>query len=178
MAEFDNMLRSLPVAYRTDKWVCDLLDAIQSLDDTQRAAMLDAAAQLYPDSMTWLLETEERAANLPSTGTLEERRTALIARWRGSGKCDVDLIQRVCDSWKNGEISVGFAKGVIVLTFVGAYGIPAPAELAALQEAVDRTIPCHLAVQFLWRWLLVREVSAMTIDELQMHRIGDFAFEE
>lgn len=178
MAEFDNMLRSLPVAYRTDKWVCDLLAAIQSLDGTQRVAMLDTAAQLYPDSMTWLLETEERAANLPSTGTLEERRTALIARWRGAGKCDVERIQSVCDSWRNGEISVGFAKGVIVLTFIGAYGIPAPAELAALQEAVDRTIPCHLAVQFLWRWLLVREVSAMTIDELQMHRIGDFAFEE
>ena len=178
MAKFDNMLRSLPVAYRTDKWVCDLLVAIQSLDDTQRVAMLDTAAQLYPDSMTWLLETEERAANLPSIGTLEERRTALIARWRGAGKCDVERIQSVCDSWRNGEISVGFAKGVIVLTFVGAYGIPAPAELAALQEAVDRTIPCHLAVQFLWRWLLVREVSAMTIDELQMHRIGDFAFEE
>lgn len=178
MAEFDNMRKSLPVAYRTDKWVCDLLAAIQSLDDTQRAAMLDTAAQLYPDSMTWLLETEERAANLPSTGTLEERRTALIARWRGAGKCDVERIQSVCDSWRNGEISVGFAEGVIVLTFIGAYGIPAPAELAALQEAVDRTIPCHLAVQFLWRWLLVREVSAMTVDELQMHRIGDFAFEE
>ena len=178
MAEFDNMLRSLPVAYRTDKWVRDLLGCIAALDDTQRAAMLDTAAQLYPDSMTWLLETEERAANLPSIGTLEERRTALIARWRGSGKCDVDLIQRVCDAWKNGEISVGFAKGVILLTFVGAYGIPAPAELAALQEAVDRTIPCHLAVQFLWRWLLVREVSAMTVDELQSHPISDFAFEE
>lgn len=178
MAEFDNMRKSLPVAYRTDKWVCDLLAAIQSLDDTQRVAMLDTAAQLYPDSMTWLLETEERAANLPSIGTLEERRTALIARWRGAGKCDVERIQSVCDSWRNGEISVGFAEGVVVLTFVGAYGIPAPAELAALQEAVDRTIPCHLAVQFLWRWLLVREVSAMTIDELQMHRIGDFAFEE
>ena len=178
MAEFDNMLRSLPVAYRTDKWVCDLLAAIQSLDDTQREQMLDITQQLFPDSMTWLLETEERAANLPSIGTLEERRTALIARWRGAGKCDVERIQSVCDSWRNGEISVGFAEGVIVLTFVGAYGIPAPAELAALQEAVDRTIPCHLAVQFLWRWLLVREVSAMTIDELQMHRIGDFAFEE
>lgn len=176
MAEFDNMLRSLPVAYRTDKWVRDLLGCIAALDDTQRAAMLDTAAQLYPDSMTWLLETEERAANLPSTGTLEERRTALIARWRGAGKCDVERIQSVCDSWKNGEISVGFAKGVIVLTFVGAYGIPAPAELAALQEAVDRTIPCHLAVQFLWRWLLVREVSAMSVAELQMQTINKFAF--
>ena len=178
MAKFDNMLRSLPVAYRTDKWVCDLLGAIQSLDDTQREQMLDITQQLFPGSMTWTLAIEERDAGLASTGTLEERRTALIARWRGAGKCDVERIQSVCDSWRNGEISVGFTEGVIVLTFVGAYGIPAPADLAALQETVDRTIPCHLAVQFLWRWLLVREVSAMTIDELQMHRIGDFAFEE
>lgn len=100
MAEFDNMRKSLPVAYRTDKWVCDLLAAIQSLDDTQREQMFDITQQLFPTSMTWALAIEERDAGLPSTGTLEERRTALIARWRGSGKCDVDLIQRVCDSWK------------------------------------------------------------------------------
>ena len=106
MAEFDNMRKSLPVAYRTDKWVCDLLAAIQSLDDTQREQMLDITQQLFPNSMTWALAIEERDAGLASTGTLEERRTALIARWRGSGKCDVDLIQRVCDAWKNGEISV------------------------------------------------------------------------
>ena len=176
MAEFDNMLRSLPVAYRTDKWVCDLLAAIQSLDDTQREQMLDITQQLFPGSMTWALAIEERDAGLASTGTLEERRTALIARWRGSGKCDVDLIQRVCDSWKNGEISVGFAKGVVVLTFIGAYGIPAPAELAALQEAVEHTIPCHLAVSYLYRYLLVREVDGMTLDELQGHTMHDFAF--
>ncbi|MCO7160465.1 YmfQ family protein [Agathobaculum butyriciproducens] len=176
MAEFDNMLRSLPVAYRTDKWVCDLLAAIQSLDDTQREQMLDITQQLFPGSMTWALAIEERDAGLASTGTLEERRTALIARWRAAGKCDVELIQRVCDSWKNGEISVGFAEGVIVLTFVGAYGVPEAAELAALQEAVDRTIPCHLAVSYLYRYLLVREVDGMTLDELQGHTMHDFAF--
>ena len=176
MAEFDNMRKSLPVAYRTDKWVCDLLAAIQSLDDTQREQMLDITQQLFPGSMTWALAIEERDAGLASTGTLEERRTALIARWRGSGKCDVDLIQRVCDSWKNGEISVGFAEGVIALTFVGAYGVPEAAELAALQEAVDRTIPCHLAVSYLYRYLLVREVDGMTLDELQGHTMHDFAF--
>lgn len=176
MAEFDNMRKSLPVAYRTDKWVCDLLAAIQSLDDTQREQMLDITQQLFPGSMTWALAIEERDAGLPSTGTLEERRTALIARWRGSGKCDVDLIQRVCDSWKNGKISVGFAAGVIVLTFVGAYGVPEAAELAALQDAVEHTIPCHLAVSHLYRYLLVREVDGMTLDELQGHTMHDFAF--
>ena len=176
MAEFDNMLRSLPVAYRTDKWVRDLLTAIQSLDDTQREQMLDITQQLFPGSMTWALAIEERDAGLASTGTLEERRTALIARWRSSGKCDVELIQRVCDSWKNGEISVGFAAGVIVLTFVGAYGVPEAAELAALQEAVEDAIPCHLAVSYLYRYLLVREVDGMMLDELQGHTMHDFAF--
>lgn len=176
MAEFDNMLRSLPVAYRTDKWVCDLLAAIQSLDDTQREQMLDITQQLFPGSMTWALAIEERDAGLASTGTLEERRTALQARWRAAGKCDVELIQRVCDSWKNGEISVGFAEGVIALTFVGAYGVPEAAELAALQDAVELTIPCHLAVSYLYRYLLVREVDGMMLDELQGHTMHDFAF--
>ena len=178
MAEFDNMLRSLPVAYRADKWVRDLLGCIAALDEKQRESALETAAQIFPDAMTWILETEERIAGLEGNAalTLEERRTALQARWRAAGKCDVELIQRVCDSWKNGEISVGFAKGVIVLTFVGAYGIPAPAELAALQEAVDRTIPCHLAVSYLYRYLLVREVDGMTLDELQGHTMHDFAF--
>lgn len=173
---YEDMLISLPTAYRKDRWVRDLLEAIRGLDESQRTEMLDAAAQLFPASMTWLLETEERAANLPSTGTLEERRTALIARWRGAGKCDVERIQSVCDSWRNGEISVGFAKGVIVLTFVGAYGMPDNTALAVLRDAIEQTVPCHLAVKYLWRWLLVREVSAMTVDELQRHRIGDFAF--
>lgn len=178
MAEFDNMLRSLPVAYRTDKWVCDLLGCIAALDEKQRESALETAAQLFPDAMTWILATEERIAGLEGNAalTLEERRTALQARWRAAGKCDVELIQRVCDSWKNGEISVGFAEGVIVLTFVGAYGVPEAAELAALRDAVDHTIPCHLAVSYLYRYLLVREVNAMTLDALQGHTMHDFAF--
>ena len=178
MAEFDNMLRSLPVAYRTDKWVCDLLGCIAALDEKQRESALETAAQLFPDAMTWILATEERIAGLESNAalTLEERRTALQARWRAAGKCDVDLIQRVCDSWKNGEIEVGFAAGVIVLTFVGAYGVPEAAELAALQDAVEHTIPCHLAVSYLYRYLLVREVDEMALDELQGHTMHDFAF--
>ena len=178
MAEFDNMLRSLPVAYRRDTWVRDLLGCIAVLDEKQRESALETVEQLFPDTMTWILETEERIAGLEGNAalTLEERRTALQARWRAAGKCDVELIQRVCDSWKNGEISVGFAEGVILLTFVGAYGVPEAAELAALQEAVEHTIPCHLAVSYLYRYLLVREVDGMTLDELQGHTMHDFAF--
>ena len=54
--------------------------------------------------------------------------------------------------------------------------MPEAAELAALQDAVDHTIPCHLAVSYLYRYLLVREVNAMTLDALQGHTMHNFAF--
>ena len=177
--EWDNMLSSLPTAYRKDAWVIALLSAIAGVDSAQRADADETAQQMFLDSMTWALAIEERIAGItPAAGAgVEERRSVLQAKWRSAtGKCDVDLIQRVCDSWKNGEVDVDFVDGEIVLRFVGAYGVPDADALAALQSAVQEVIPAHLAVKYLYRYLLVREVSAMTVSELQTHTIDEFAF--
>lgn len=177
--EWDNMLASLPTAYRKDAWVIALLSAIAGVDDAQRADADETAQQMFLDSMTWALAIEERIAGItPAAGAgVEERRSVLQAKWRSAtGKCDVDLIQRVCDSWQNGEVDVDFVDSEIVLRFVGAYGVPDADALAALQSAVQEVIPAHLAVQYLYRYLLVREVSAMTVSELQTHTIDEFAF--
>ena len=177
--EWDNMLSSLPTAYRKDAWVIALLSAIAGVDDAQRADADETAQQMFLDSMTWALAIEERIAGItPAAGAgVEERRSVLQAKWRSAtGKCDVDLIQRVCDSWQNGEVDVDFVDGEIVLRFVGAYGVPDADALAALKDAVQEVIPAHLAVTYLYRYLLVREVSAMTVSELQTHTIDEFAF--
>ena len=177
--EWDNMLASLPTAYRKDAWVIALLSAIAGVDSAQRADADETAQQMFLDSLTWALAIEERIAGItPAAGaTLEERRSVLQAKWRSAtGKCDVDLIQRVCDSWQNGEVDVDFVDGEIVLRFVGAYGVPDADALAALQSAVQEVIPAHPAVKYLYRYLLVREVSAMTVSELQTHTIDEFAF--
>lgn len=177
--EWDNMLASLPTAYRKDAWVIALLSAIAGVDDAQRADADETAQQMFLDSMTWALAIEERIAGItPAAGaSLEERRSVLQAKWRSAtGKCDVDLIQRVCDSWQNGEVDVDFADGEIVLRFVGAYGVPDADALAALQSAVQEVIPAHLAVTYLYRYLLVREVHGMVISTLQTHTIDKFAF--
>ena len=176
--EWDNMLSSLPTAYRKDAWVIALLSAIADVDSAQRADADETAQQMFLDSMTWALAIEERIAGItPAAGaSLEERRSVLQAKWRSAtGKCDVDLIQRVCDSWENGQVDVDFVDGEIVLRFVGAYGVPDADALAALQSAVQEVIPAHLAVKYLYRYLLVREVSAMTVSELQTHTIDEFA---
>lgn len=177
--EWDNMLSSLPTAYRKDAWVIALLSAIAGVDDAQRADADETAQQMFLDSMTWALAIEERIAGItPAAGaSLEERRSVLQAKWRSTtGKCDVDLIQSVCDSWENGQVDVDFVDGEIILEFVGSYGVPDADALAALKTAVQEVIPAHLAVQYLYRYLLVREVSAMTVSELQTHTIDEFAF--
>lgn len=177
--EWDNMLSSLPTVYRKDAWVIALLSAIADVDSAQRADADETAQQMFLDSMTWALAIEERIAGItPAAGAgVEERRSVLQAKWRSAtGKCDVDLIQRVCDSWQNGEVDVDFVGGEIVLRFVGAYGVPDADALAALKDAVQEVIPAHLAVQYFYRYLLVREVSAMTVSELQTHKIDEFAF--
>ena len=177
--EWDNMLSSLPTAYRKDAWVIALLSAIAGVDDAQRADADETAQQMFLDSMTWALAIEERIAGItPAAGAgVEERRSVLQAKWRSAtGKCDVDLIQRVCDSWQNGEVDVDFVDGEIVLRFVGAYGVPDADALAALKAAVQEVIPAHLAVKYLYRYLLVREVDGMVIDTLQSHTISEFAF--
>ena len=179
MREFDDMLQSLPTAYRRDAWVIALLGAVQAVDEGQRDAAREAAAQLFLDTMTYILPVEERIAGLtPGKGdTQAERRSVLQAKWRSAtGKCDIDLIQRVCDAWENGEVEVDYQPGEVILRFVGAYGVPTEQAQAALQAAVLEVIPAHLAVQYVYCYLLVREVHGMTIDELQGHLIRDFAF--
>jgi len=110
-----------------------------------------------------------------SGATLEERRTNIKAKWRGKGKNCVVLLQRVCDSWKNGETVVDFLNGKIKIKFVGEFGVPE--DLEALQNAVDEIKPAHLAYELLYRYLLIREIhNVMTLDELQAHEIDDFAF--
>lgn len=177
--EWDNMLASLPTAYRKDAWVIALLSAIAGVDDAQRADADETAQQMFLDSMTWALAIEERIAGItPAAGAgVEERRSVLQAKWRSTtGKCDVDLIQSVCDSWENGQVDVDFVDGEIILEFVGSYGVPDADALSALKAAVQEVIPAHLAVAYLYRYLLVREVHGMVIDTLQTHTIDEFAF--
>ena len=177
--EWDDMLASLPAAYRKDAWVIALLGAIADADNAQRADADETTQQMFLDSMTWALAVEERIAGITSAAgaTAEERRSVLQAKWRSAtGVCNVDMIQRVCDSWKNGEVDVDFVDGEIVLQFIGSYGVPDADALAALKAAVQEVIPAHLAVQYLYRYLLVREVAAMTVAGLQTHTIDEFAF--
>ena len=170
------LVRNLPQQYRQDPWVLALADAILGVLEDQSRRSLELRAQLSLDTITWALEIEERAAGIvpPVGATLESRRSVLAARYRSSGKVSIETIQAVADAWRNGEVDVDFAGGRIQVTFVGDYGVPE--DLQALQEAIGRTIPAHLPIDYFFRYLLIREIHQVkTLTQMQQLTLKQFA---
>lgn len=107
--------------------------------------------------------------------SLEDRRSRIQAKWLSNNHNNIALIQSVCNSWKNGEISADFIEGVIRLTFIGAYGTPD--DLDSLRYAVNEIKPAHIPYILLFRYLLIKEIHEVkTIAQMEQLTINMFAF--
>lgn len=160
--EFDDMLASLPAAYRKDVWVGDLLGAVELLDSVQRADADETAQQMFLDSMTWALSIEERIAGItPAAGaSLEERRAALAASWRAmSGKCDIEKIRAVCGSW-NGVAAEVTYDGLSCITVLFRSAADMPGNMDSVRQSLRAVIPAHLRYEIIAQ--LLRQAEAMT----------------
>lgn len=158
--EFDVMEASLPTAYRRDGWVLDLLGAAEGMDEAQRAAAWDVAAQMFLASMTWQLATEEQLAGLQPTAsdTVEERRAALSAKWQAAAdKCDLEKIKSVCGSWQGVAAEVTY-NGLNLITVLFRSWADMPSNMDSVREALRGIIPAHL--RFAVTAQLVRETTA------------------
>lgn len=135
------MLRNLPTAYRTDPWILALCGAVQILLEELGRETAELPVQIRLSELTWQLPVEERLAGLsPRSGaSLEDRRSAVIAKWRSGGPVTLTQIQAVADAWRNGVVEVGFDGSTITVTFVGELGIPE--DLDGLKAALEMTIP-------------------------------------
>ena len=169
------MLDNLPRQYRGDPTVKALSGAIEGVLAALETEAASVPPQISLDAVTWNLETEERLVGItPAPGaTPEERRTA--PKWRSGGKLTIEQVQAVCDAWRNGEVIVTFPGSKLRLQFVGAYGVPV--DLDALKASVRLVIPAHLAMEYVIKYLLIRDIhEVMTISTLETQPLGNFAF--
>ena len=173
-----DMIHNLPQQYRKDRWVLALVDAIQGELEEQEALLRSVPEQMDLSRMTWLLPVEEAVAGITPRAdqTEQQRREAVMAQWRmAHGKITADTIQAVCDAWENGVVVVDFVDGKILLDFVGTHGVPS--DIKVLQELLETAVPAHLALLYRYSYLLVSDVSQMTVAQLQEQQIGAFAFD-
>lgn len=168
-----DLLMQLPAQYRRDPWVRALLDAVAAKDRAQRARADEIAAQILLDTLTVNLVTEERIAGItPSRGAaLEDRLSALAAKWRSGGKVDIDQIQLVCDAWRKGNVSVDYQDNRLVLRFVDLYGVPE--DFDGLKNAVGAVCPAHIPVAYIILYRLWRELASQSWGALKNHTWAD-----
>ena len=80
------------------------------------------------------------------SNTLEGKRTEIEARWKMSGKCDLELLQTISDAWKAKATKLAFNDGVIEVDFLG--GINADYDITGLRKALEEAKPAHLPLLF------------------------------
>jgi hypothetical protein len=175
LAGKERLIKNLHKIVREDPYINELCNSSGiELDEIERV-LNDIYNQYWFDTMTWGADivAKQLKVKLDSTMTQADKNSLLEARWKASGKSDVFLLQTICDSWKNGEIDVFFTNGRIQVKFVGEYGVPS--DLDSLKSELNKSKPAHLAIDYLFKYLLVKDVHNMTVNELQLTTINKFA---
>ena len=143
-----------------------------------RDCVLDWLEQLTIDTATWGLKYWEQAYGVTPqiTDTVEERRGRVKAKMRSAQTVTAAMLENLTDSYINGQSVVTELprQHKVQIQFNGDYGIPS--NLESLTAALLEVLPSHVTYEYLYRYLLVREVHGMVISTLQTHTIDEFAF--
>lgn len=174
----DGLLRRMNKLNAVDPMVQNVMNAIAAEMKLSDAQVQQLIADMFFDTCSEaMLEFYEREAAVTSMAgqSPDGRRASVEAKWKSSGKIDIEMLQAVADSWKNGKVDVDFVDNKIQITFVDQFGLPT--DRAGLELALDEVKPAHLPIIYFVRYLMVADVEAMTLAELQGHTLSDFAFE-
>lgn len=160
---------------RQDPYINDLFGAVGKTLDDLEGTLKKLSNEFLFSTMTEdrIKELEKELAYTTDSKTLEGKRAEIEARWKMSGKCDVELLQTIANSWRNGVIKVSFIDATIEIKFVSLVGIPD--DLNTLKFMIDEAKPAHLPINFsfmyrTWGMLPPRtwgQIGAFTWKELR-----------
>ena len=168
----------LPERYLASPEVGAAAGILWVLGEAFRDCVLDWLEQLTIDTATWGLKYWEQAYGVTPqiTDTVEERRGRVKAKMRSPQTVTAAMLENLTDSYINGQSVVTELprQHKVQIQFNGDYGNPS--NLDSLTAALLDVLPSHVTYEYLYRYLLVREVHGMVIDTLQTHTIDEFAF--
>ncbi|EPY2283517.1 putative phage tail protein [Clostridium sporogenes] len=170
------LINNLHKRVRKDPYIIELCNSSGLEMDTIEDVLEDVRKQFNFETMTWGADLLASEMNIKLDPTLkqDEKNSIIAARWKSEGKADLNLLQAICNSWHNGNVEVKFVNGKIQLKFNGIYGIPT--DLDSLKKQIDLSKPSHLAIDYLFAYLLLKDVEAMTLTTLENTTLSNFAF--
>ena len=138
----------LPEHLMADPVTVAVAGAMAELSMDAREAVLDLAAQFSVVTATWALPEWERLAGVtPAAGaTLEERRTAVIAKFCSSGTTNTEMIRALAESITGyaAQVNENYAEYEFSLVFVGATAGFIEVDADLIRSTVELIKPAHL----------------------------------
>lgn len=176
--------------YAVDLTTSNILDAgateLQNFEDN----ITDVLNQYFVDTATWGIANWEifLGVKTDETKPIDQRRSVIKSKIRGSGTVTVELIKNVAEAYDNGTVSVSEdnANYKVTITFVRNHGIPP--NIVDIQNALRDIIPAHLDVSYAFTYLTWDELDAhifqwdeidsfaMTWDEFEAWKPSDGNF--
>lgn len=158
----------LPSFYHGIREMKAIADAEGAELDQLDERLVDLIDQYYPETATWALSRYEQDLSIPVnlSKPLEQRRSVVISKMRGSGKVSASMLKNVAQAYERGsiEVSVQPAEYKVTIHFRDTLGIPP--NLSDLQSAIEAIKPAHMAVDYALRYLTIAEVEGMTVEQL------------
>lgn len=146
------LLENLHKIFRNDNYIDNLMGISgNGLDDIENK-IDQLGKEFFFDTMSSVgIAILENQLDFKATGdSIEGKREQLEARWKTAGKCDLELLKVIANSWRNGEVSVLFTNAVIEITFVSIVGIPSNVE--ALKLSLKEAKPAHLPINYTFKY--------------------------
>jgi hypothetical protein len=140
----DKLLSSIHKMFRKDPYIVSLLNAAGIELDKVANKTIQIKEEFLFSTMS--LEQVARLENLldfkTTSASLEGKRLEIEARWKSSGKCDLELLQTIAEAWKADTVKLSFKKGVIIVDFLGGMNIDY--DMTGLRNALNEAKPAHL----------------------------------
>ncbi|WP_300343399.1 DUF2313 domain-containing protein [Fusobacterium sp.] len=154
----DILINNLHKIVRKDEFINTILNpAGLHLDKLKNRINLIQKEFLFSTmSLERIKALEKELSYKTNSITLEGKRIEIEARWKTSGKCDLELLQTIANTWKPETVTIKFINGDIQVDFLG--GINGDFDLIGLRNALDEAKPAHL-----WLDLTFEEQQATKI---------------
>lgn len=174
----ERMLSMVPDYYQQSLVFEKIQTAIADDYDLLEVADQDLNDQFYILKATWGLKYWEAALGIlvVLSDAYDIRRSRVLSGWRSlASQFSAALIERVCEAFTNGDVSVSMdiPNGVVKIQFIGALGVPP--NIDDLKAQIDNIIHAHLGTEYQYRYITYDQLTAMTYNEVMVTIYNKFA---
>lgn len=147
--------------------------------DLLHQALEETLDQFFVRTATWGLDIWERELDIAvdPVKPIEQRRSMVESKLRGGGVFSGKMVRNVAAAYERGTVDVTFwpEEWAFTIHFVDTIGLPP--NLDDLKDAIEAIKPAHMAVEYEFSYLLIRDVDGvMTLGQLDRTTLDKFAF--